>query len=143
MAITAVIGPVAVVHECLNSQLFQNPEATLTIRQLLQEISSIIRAFPEVSRYPALAEGFGARRLKTLTYSALSKSGRNRAPMLQDVMKGKETNIDFSTGYFLRRGRELGISCPRLDMITTMVKAKERIKRQEIDGDIPFPWQQS
>ena len=142
LAITAVLGPVTVVHECFNDQLLHSREASRTIYQLLEEISLILRSLPEVAKIPSADQIFSTERLRKMVFSAIAKSGRNRSPMLQDVMDGKDPKIDFSNGYLLRRAEELGIDCPRLAMITSMVKAKQGMRRWENNSHIPFKYRQ-
>lgn len=142
LAITAVLGPVSVVYECFNDQLLHSREASRTIQQLLEEISLILRSLPEVSKIPSVDRIFSTERLRKMVFSAIAKSGRNRHAMLQDVMEGKDPKIDFSNGYLLRRAEDMGIECPRLAMITSMVKAKQGMRRWENNSHIPFKYRQ-
>ena len=58
--------------------------------------------------------------------------GAGRPSMLQDVMKGRRTEIEFLNGYVARRGDALGISTPFCDGIVDIVK---RIERGELKSD--------
>lgn len=138
LAISSVVGPVSVVYECFSDQILGNQQACKTMKLLLNEISLILRSLPEVSHIPSIDEFFGARRLNRLIMSALEKAGRNRTAMLQAVMGGKETGIDFCNGYLIRRAKELGIDCPRLELIISMVKGKQSMRRREKNSHIPF-----
>jgi 2-dehydropantoate 2-reductase len=138
LAIDSVIGPMSVVYGCFNDQLLSNYQASQTMKLLLQEISLILRSMPEISRIPLIDEAFSAKRLKRLVLSVIDRTGRNRSAMLQAVMDGKDTKIDFCNGYFLRRAKELGIDCPRLELIVSMVKGKQNMKIREKTSYIPF-----
>ena len=45
--------------------------------------------------------------------------------MLQDVMKGRRTEIEYLDGYVADRGREVGVDTPACDRITTLIKQVE------------------
>ena len=59
----------------------------------------------------------------------LSKRGRafgsSYVSMLQDIIKGRPTEIDFLNGYIVRRGRELGIPTPVNEVMIHFVKEVE------------------
>ena len=138
LAVTSIHGPVSVVYECFSDQLLCNREAAKSIKALAKEISLILRSLPELSEISSVGDIFSAKRLERLVLSATEKSGRNRSTMLMEATQGKETNIDFYSGYLLRRAKELGIDCPRLDMITSMVKGKQGMRRSRKGSYIPF-----
>jgi 2-dehydropantoate 2-reductase len=138
LAINSVIGPVSVVYDCFNDQLLYNYQVSRTIKLLLKEISLILRSLPEVSRISSVDKQFSAERLEKLVVSVINKTGKNRTSMLQAVLDGNKTNIDFYNGYLLRRAAELGIDCPRLELIVSMVKGKQNMKSREKNSYIPF-----
>ena len=47
----------------------------------------------------------------------------HRSSMLQDIERGRRTEIDAINGYVCRRGRTLGIATPRNDVLTGIVRA--------------------
>jgi len=51
---------------------------------------------------------------------------RNIASMRQDLMRGKETEIDFMNGAVVDLGRRLGLECPVNAAVVALVKALER-----------------
>ncbi|KIH91509.1 hypothetical protein SPBR_01416 [Sporothrix brasiliensis 5110] len=46
--------------------------------------------------------------------------------MARRVALGQGTDIEFLNGYFVRRGKALGVACPHNEMIIKMVRAKQR-----------------
>ena len=138
LAITSIHGPVSVVYDCFSDQLLYNREAAKSIKALAIEISLVLRSLPELSEVSSVDDIFSSKRLERLVLSATEKSGKNRSTMLMEVTQGKETNIDFYSGYLLRRAKELGIDCPRLEMITSMVKGKQGMRRSGMASYIPF-----
>ncbi len=51
---------------------------------------------------------------------------RNLSSMLQDVLNGRRTEIDFLNGYIYRKGVELGIDTPVNKLLYFLVKALEK-----------------
>lgn len=137
LAVDSVLGSVTAVYECFNDQLLYNREASWIIKLLLKEISLILRSLPEISGKPSIDDVFSLKRLEILVFSVIEKTGRNRTSMLQDIMQGKKTKIDFCNGWLLRRAEALGIDCPNLEMITWMVKGKESMRRREKHSVMP------
>jgi 2-dehydropantoate 2-reductase len=52
--------------------------------------------------------------------------------MLQDVMRGKKTEIDALNGAIAGLGGEMGIPTPVNLMLTQLIKVKERIGRGHV-----------
>ncbi|HPC90403.1 MAG TPA: 2-dehydropantoate 2-reductase [Methanothrix sp.] len=56
----------------------------------------------------------------------LPPTAEHRASMLQDITAGRMTEIDALNGAISRYGRELSISTPYNDLLTALIKFKER-----------------
>jgi 2-dehydropantoate 2-reductase len=56
--------------------------------------------------------------------------GKHRASMLQDVHKGRRTEIDYLNGFVAARGAEVGITTPANMAITEMIREIERGTRR-------------
>ena len=46
--------------------------------------------------------------------------------MLQDILKGKNTEIDFLNGIIVKHAKDLGISVPINELLTTLIKGLEQ-----------------
>jgi len=51
-----------------------------------------------------------------------------KASMLQDLEKGRTTEIDYINGIVSKKGKEYGIATPFNDKVVAIVKAKEKNK---------------
>ncbi|KAL1891748.1 hypothetical protein Sste5346_007498 [Sporothrix stenoceras] len=71
------------------------------------------------------------------SYSEVGETWGNKAPaqdpgsdvfclMARRTALGQRTDIEFLNGYFVRRGKALGIACPMNEMIIKMVRAKRK-----------------
>ena len=70
--------------------------------------------------------------LKSRLAENAKQLGAGRPSMLQDVSKGRKTEIDYLNGYVVRRGAETDISTPMNDAITQLVR---RVERGELKPD--------
>lgn len=57
----------------------------------------------------------------------------NQSSMLQDILKGRPTEIDVINGAVVRKGRENGVSTPVNQMLTELIKALEASAPHRID----------
>lgn len=58
----------------------------------------------------------------------------NRASMLQDILRGRATEIDVINGAIVAKGREAGIATPVNQMLTRLIKALESTAAQRIEA---------
>lgn len=63
------------------------------------------------------------------TFNVAEATGTNKNSMLQDVEKGKRTEIDFINGAIVRIGEDIGVPTPINYTLTTLVKGIEHRKR--------------
>ncbi|HJO83311.1 MAG: 2-dehydropantoate 2-reductase [SAR202 cluster bacterium] len=70
--------------------------------------------------------------LKSRLAETAKELGAGRPSMLQDVMKGRRTEIEFLDGYVARRGVEVGVPTPACDAITSLIK---QVERGEIESE--------
>ena len=64
--------------------------------------------------------------LKSQLAETARELGAGRPSMLQDVMKGRRTEIEYLDGYVAERGRQAGVATPACDRITGLLKRVER-----------------
>lgn len=65
----------------------------------------------------------------SLTFKIAKKTAENKNSMLQDIMKGKNTEIDFLNGIIVEFAKELGISVPINELLTNLIKGLELSKK--------------
>ena len=58
--------------------------------------------------------------------------GEGRPSMLQDVLKGRRTEIEYLNGYVVKRGADAGVSTPLCEAISKLIK---RVQRGELKPD--------
>ncbi|MCJ1387564.1 hypothetical protein MMC18_000407 [Xylographa bjoerkii] len=122
-----VVNPLTAVLDCPNGRLTP-PDMVNTIHILTTEISAVIQALPEMSA--RTKANFLPNRLDELVKSIATKTAKNISSMLQDVRAGKETEIEYITGYILRRAEELGLRCEENEklMQKVLLRQEEMLK---------------
>ena len=60
-----------------------------------------------------------------LTYEVAKKTSKNKNSMLQDILNGKTTEIDFLNGRIVKYANKLGIEVPINKVLTSLIKGLE------------------
>jgi 2-dehydropantoate 2-reductase len=66
--------------------------------------------------------------------------GKMKSSMLQDIERGRKTEIDFLNGYVVKKGREVGVPTPVNEAIVEMVKEVEAGKRELSINNLEEIW---
>lgn len=138
LAVNAIINPLTVLLDSQNGDVLSNFAMTRVMRLLLSEISLVMRSLPELAGVPNVRTRFGPGRLESLAVSVMAKTSGNVSSMLQDVRKGKQTEVDYINGYVVRRGEELGIKCVMNYMLVQLVKGKQQMVNRRVDQYVPI-----
>ncbi len=118
------LNPLASLLEVPYGVLAENPNTRKIMDQIIEEIYEVGKRMG-VKFEPETAEEY-----KQLFYSRLIPlTAEHHASMLQDIKKGRRTEIDALCGAISRYGEELGIPTPANTLITHLIKAKESISR--------------
>jgi len=124
MVFRSVIEPVAAMLDLPYGALWTSGEARSLIRELLDEIYEVLLALPEVKDAPLLVQDI---RVGAITKSCLKMLRRKEAQESRIGVKvhlGRNPDIGYLTGWFVRRGADHSLDCPRSRMLLRMVRAK-------------------
>lgn len=127
LAVNCVINPLTALWNCPNGELKNHQQLVAT---LCAEVASVVER-----------EGLhtSADDLRYYVDQVIESTAENISSMLQDVRAQRHTEIDYITGYLLKRARAHGISVPENARLYDMVKRKE--SEYERNGtDLPRPW---
>lgn len=119
LAINCVINPLTALYGCRNGEL-ATPAYRPVLQSLCEEVALACRA-----------AGHGAA-VESLLDTALQVIGRtadNRSSMLQDVLDGQPTEIDFINGFLVR---EVAVPAPHLPLNRRLIRD---IKEKARQGD--------
>lgn len=138
LAINSVISPLTVMLDARNGSILYNYALTRTMRLLLSEISLVIRSLPELQYIPNVSQRFDPSRLETIIVSTAHQTRDNISSMLQDVRRGRQTDIEYLNGWIVKKGEEQGVRCLMNYMMMNLVKGKGSMIQWEIGEDVPF-----
>ena len=103
LAINCAINPLSALHGCHNGELARRAELQLEVTRLCHEIAVISSA----AGYPKIAAT-----LEQAVLEVIASTADNRSSMLQDIQRGRRTEIDHITGYLLQVAARHGIAAP-------------------------------
>jgi 2-dehydropantoate 2-reductase len=96
----------------------------LTVAQTLGVQVEPVGGIP-AQRYLEAARGAGREELRARWVEAGQSLGAGRPSLLQDIMKGRRTEVDYLNGYVVRKGREIGVPTPMNEAIVAVTKRME------------------
>jgi len=102
-ALNCVINPLTATRRCRNGELLADDDAAAELVALCEETQAALRA---MGMWPA------DKALLPHVRRVCRDTARNRSSMLQDVLAGRTTEVDFLTGELLRRAGALGLNLP-------------------------------
>jgi 2-dehydropantoate 2-reductase len=119
VAINASINPITAITGLKNGWLLREPNLTALLEGTCNEVI-------------AVAEKSGAKLASGEDLSILERTKRvvertadNKSSMLQDIEKGKRTEIDSINGAVVRTGERCKVHTPLNSTLTTLVKGRE------------------
>ena len=119
------LNPLGAMLEVPYGRLGENEVARDIIRIIIKEIFLVCRGLGVTLPYKG-ADDYYHYLLETL----LPPTAGHRASMLQDIQAGRRTEIEALNGAISRYAGELGISTPYNDLITNLIRFKEKPQNQ-------------
>jgi len=123
LAINAAINPLTALLRVPNGALLESPEARQIMGEAAREVAAVAAAQGITLPYPDPAAR--AEEVARLT-------GANRSSMLQDILRGAETEIEAICGAAAREGERLGVGTPVNAVLRQMIRMLEATARQRI-----------
>ena len=87
------------------------------------DINNSLPAQQEDEKQKTQSDELTAASLQKYVEQVVSDTAANKSSMLQDVLTQRHTEIDYLSGYVVRRGRALGIDCPANEELWTQVRS--------------------
>ena len=127
LAVNCVINPLTALWNCPNGELKNHPQE---VASLCAEVAAVVER-----------EGLhtSADDLRCYVEQVIESTAENISSMLQDVRALRHTEIDYITGYLLKRARAHGIAVPENARLYDLVKRKES-EYERVSTDLPRPW---
>jgi len=119
------LNPLGALLEVPYGRLGDNEESREIIKNILKEIFQVMRAKQVKVPYTDWEDYY-----RFLMEKQLPPTVGHRASMLQDILRGRKTEIDALNGAICQYARELGIQTPYNDLLTALIKFKEKPENQ-------------
>ena len=115
--VNVAINPVTAITGLKNGELLDYDETKAIMKGLVEEAV-------------AVAEKRGVKRDVEEVYNhaleVAEKTAKNMSSMLQDITKGRKTEIDTINGKIVEYGREVEVSTPYNEIVTYLIKVLEK-----------------
>lgn len=127
LAVNCVINPLTALHNCANGELRHDQPL---IETLCREIAAVMAR-----------EGHHTSTEDLLYYTnqVIENSSENISSMLQDIRAQQHTELDYITGYLIRRAHAHGVAVPENNRLYERVKRKEN-EYERVGANMPRPW---
>lgn len=106
-----------------NGLLYENEVTRDLIRLVVEEAMEVIRRKNIKLPYEDPVEK---------VYQVAKNTAQNISSMLQDVLKGKDTEIQFMNGAIVREGKALGIRTPYNETLSRLISAMEQLRDERL-----------
>ncbi len=111
--VNAAINPITALCRVRNGEVVRNPNLWEVARAVAEEGKAVMARMGY--EFDAVSE---VRRVAEMT-------AENKSSMLQDFELKRRTEIEFINGAIVRKGRELGVSCPVNETLLNLVRGVE------------------
>ncbi|MFP2422331.1 2-dehydropantoate 2-reductase [Pseudescherichia vulneris] len=128
LAVNSVINPLTALYDCPNGQLREHPEE---VTRISTEVAAVMQR-----------EGLHSSPEDLIKYvwQVIDSTANNISSMLQDVRAQRQTEIDYISGYLLKRARAHGIAVPENARLFEQIKRKENTY-ERISAGLSRPWE--
>ncbi|PLN86192.1 putative 2-dehydropantoate 2-reductase family protein [Aspergillus taichungensis] len=129
LALNAFCNPTCALHDAVTGFLVTMPALR---RAILTEISAVVLALPELQGVPGVRERFAVDRLEETVSHILTQNAETTCSMVWDMRAGRETEVRFINGYWVRRGKEVGVATPvNEELLEAVLHRTETINRSK------------
>ncbi len=134
LVVNCMANPLAGITGMNNAEMRQSPDVFAVAVKVAAEAVSVAAALgvqvEQVGGIPArtyldAARGVGVEDLRAAWVERGKSVGAGRPSLLQDVLKGRRTEVDFLNGYVVQKGREVGVATPVNEAIVAVTRSLE------------------
>ena len=116
LAINCAINPLTAIHQCLNGALAEE-KFRPTLVAVIDELVSVMQA----EKIPV-----DRNQLTTTIDNVIRATAANKSSMHQDIFYRRQTEIDFITGYLVRKAQQHGIEVPANSELYKQIQLLEK-----------------
>lgn len=113
LIINAIINPITAINGIKNGKILENGELILSAARLFEETIPLLNQ---------ILPGENSDKLRQQIIQVALDTRENTSSMLQDVNKGKPTEIDYINGYLISLAKKYALELPRHSQIISRIK---------------------
>jgi cytochrome b translational activator protein CBS2 len=138
VAFRTIVDPLAALFDCRYDYLPTNAYARQLMDRLVGELTRVVSLLPECRDSQKFRQFAYSPRLREEVFHKLMRQRTADSKMRAQLGRGWDTDVEFLSGYFVRRGREVQATVTTLDAVMWAVKAKQAVVVEKLAGHIPF-----
>jgi cytochrome b translational activator protein CBS2, mitochondrial len=135
---STVVEPVCVLLDVPYQGLLQNPAAQRMMARVTDELVATLRALPEAAESSAIQDFLRGNGIRRLVYNGIMAKRDQPSHLARLVDKGLPTDLHYLNGYFIRRGKQLGLDLRTNTMLMDMVLARHSKQMERLNSFIPI-----
>ncbi|MDF0725290.1 2-dehydropantoate 2-reductase [Cytobacillus sp. S13-E01] len=112
LIINSAINPLTAIYKIPNGELIRNPHFMKNMKELYNEISSVIMIGDKCESWNRIVE-------------VCERTAKNRSSMLKDIEEGRKTEIDAILGFIINEGASKNISLKLTPFLYDAIKGLE------------------
>lgn len=116
LMVNAAINPLTAITRLKNGQLLESPETRRLLDLVIEETERIVACTGVALLYSSVRDR---------VYAVCEATAGNRSSMLQDVLRGRRTEIDAINGALIEKSMTLNIQAPVNKVLVCLVKVLE------------------
>lgn len=121
----SALNPLGAILEVPYGKLGENPNTRVLMNNVIEEIFAVLKAQGQETLWPDAASY-----QRTFYDQLIPTTALHHASMLQDIQRGRRTEIDALNGAVVRLGNHYGVDTPVNKVIVSLIKAKEEMRIQ-------------
>ena len=133
----AVVEPVCVLLDIPYEGILQNRAAQRTMHQLLEEVVEVVGNMPEIEGSSMVREYVRGKRVQQALFSNIMAKRDAPSRLSLQIQRGLPTDVEFASGYFLRRARLMGLDMKANLFMMDMIKARHSTAMERLNSYIP------
>lgn len=135
----SVVEPVCVLLEEQYAGLLQNKPAERMMHYLLDEMVQVLGAMPELQNSTVIRDFISNNRaIRKMLYGSIVAKKSQPSRLGTQLTRGLPTDVDYLNGYFIQRGKRLGLDLRYHTMMRDMVKARHSQEIEKLNTHVPF-----
>lgn len=116
----SALNPLGAILEVNYGKLAEFEESRQLMNSIVEEIFTVLSAIGQQTLWPDAASY-----LQAFYEQMIPSTAEHHASMLQDIQRGRKTEIDALNGAVIKLGKQYGIDTPVNSFVSSLLKAKE------------------